>query len=92
MTDFKFGICTSFRDKEKLLQAKQAGAEYIEANFCDLSKADEEAINDFIANNILSNDSFVKKGSWETEKPNWSAIAMWWESSAEKKAFVKVAR
>ena len=49
MSDFKFGICTSFRDKEKLLLAKKAGAEYIEANFCDLSKADDEAIKDFIA-------------------------------------------
>lgn len=49
MSDFRFGICTSFRDKEKMLLAKKAGAEFIEANFCDLSKADDEAINDFLA-------------------------------------------
>lgn len=49
MSDFRFGICTSFRDKEKMLLAKKAGAEYIEVNFCDLSKADDETINDFIA-------------------------------------------
>lgn len=49
MSDFRFGICTSFRDKEKMLLAKKAGAEYIEANFCDLSKADNEILNDFIA-------------------------------------------
>ena len=49
MSDFRFGICTSFRDKERMLLAKKAGAEYIEANFCDLSKADDSEINDFIA-------------------------------------------
>ncbi len=49
MSDFRFGICTSFRDKEKMLLAKKAGAEYIEANFCDLSKADDEVIKDFIS-------------------------------------------
>lgn len=48
MSDFRFGICTSFRDKEKILLAKKAGAEYIEANFCDLSKANDEAINEFL--------------------------------------------
>ena len=49
MSEFRFGICTSFRDKEKMLLAKKAGAEYIEANFCDISKAEDEALNDFIA-------------------------------------------
>ncbi len=48
MSDFKFGICTSFRDTQRLLQAKAAGADYIETGFCDLSKATDEEINKFI--------------------------------------------
>ena len=49
MSGFRFGMCTSFRDKEKMLLAKKAGAEYIEINFCDLSKTDDLEISDFVA-------------------------------------------
>lgn len=48
MSEFKFGICTSFRDKEKLLLAKKAGAEYVEVGFGALSDGTDEEINEFI--------------------------------------------
>lgn len=48
MSDFKFGVCTSFKNHDRLLQAKLAGADYIEAGFADLASASESEIDEFV--------------------------------------------
>lgn len=47
MSEFIFGVCTSFTDKERLLKAKAAGAQYYEVGFGGLSKGTEEEIEEF---------------------------------------------
>lgn len=47
MSEFQFGICVSFKDRERLLQAKAAGAQYYEINFCGLSEATDEEVKEF---------------------------------------------
>lgn len=40
MSDFKFGVCIGYNDREKLIQAKDAGIDYFEFNFKAISNAD----------------------------------------------------
>ncbi len=91
MSDFRFGICTSFRDKERMLLAKKAGAEYIEANFCDLSKADDSEINDFIAFSkeeqlpcLTANCMFPGEIKLVGPEVDYSAIDEYLDNAAEK--------
>jgi len=48
MTDFKFGVCVKFRDREKLLSAKESGADYYELGFCDLASGSDDEVKEFI--------------------------------------------
>ncbi len=48
MSDFKFGVCLKFRDREKLIIAKESGADYYELGFCDLAKGTEDEVKSFI--------------------------------------------
>lgn len=95
MSDFRFGVCTSFRDKEKMLLAQKAGAEYIEVNFCDLSKADDETVNDLVtfskAENLpclTANCMFPGELKLVGPEVNYSAIDEYLDKAAEK--FAKV--
>ncbi len=47
MSEFIFGVCTGFDDKDRLLKAKAAGAQYYEVSFGGLSKATEDEIKEF---------------------------------------------
>lgn len=48
MSEFKFGVCTSYKDQNRIMQAKTAGADYIEIGFCDFSNGSEEQTGSFI--------------------------------------------
>ncbi len=48
MSNFKFGVCLKFRDREKLLVAKEAGVDYYELGFCDLANGTEDEVKSFI--------------------------------------------
>ncbi|MBQ3498696.1 MAG: sugar phosphate isomerase/epimerase [Clostridia bacterium] len=41
MSDFKFGVCLGYNDREKIIQAKEAGIDYFEFNYNAISKADK---------------------------------------------------
>ncbi len=44
MSDFKFGVCLGYNDREKLQQAKDAGIDYFEFNFNAISNAENSQI------------------------------------------------
>lgn len=46
MSDFKFGVCLGYNDREKLLQAKEAGIDYFEFNFNALSQAEKSQLDE----------------------------------------------
>ena len=48
MSDFKLGVCVKFRDREKIVQAKESGADYFELGFSDLSNGTDEQVKEFI--------------------------------------------
>ena len=48
MSDFKFGVCVKFRDRDRLLKAKSSGAEFYELGFSDLSTGTTDEVKDFI--------------------------------------------
>lgn len=48
MSEFKFGVCLNFRDREKLLIAKDSGADFYELGFGNLASGSEEDIKEFI--------------------------------------------
>lgn len=49
MSDFRFGVCISFKDKERLLLAKEAGADFYEIRFASLAEASEDDVDEFSA-------------------------------------------
>ena len=46
MSDFKFGVCLGYNDREKLMQAKDAGIDYYEFNFNALSQAESSQLDE----------------------------------------------
>ena len=57
MSEFMFGVCLGFRDKEKMLQAKKAGIQYMEFGFSSLESAEESEINEI--KSFLSDEKIV---------------------------------
>lgn len=47
MSEFLFGVCISFKDRTRLLEAKAAGAQYYEINFTGLSEATDSEVDEF---------------------------------------------
>lgn len=48
MTDFKFGVCLNFKDREKIMIAKESGADYFELGFSSLANTAEDDVKSFI--------------------------------------------
>lgn len=46
MSDFKFGVCLGYNNREKLIQAKEAGIDYFEFNFNAVSKAETSQLDE----------------------------------------------
>lgn len=46
MSDFKFGVCLGFRDKERMLLAKKAGIDYYEFGFSSFADAEENELKE----------------------------------------------
>ena len=46
MSDFKFGVCMGFDDRERLVYAKNAGLDYFEFNFNAISRAEDAQLDD----------------------------------------------
>jgi len=46
MSDFKFGVCMGFNDREKLICAKNAGLDYFEFNFRTISDTHTSELDD----------------------------------------------
>lgn len=48
MSNFKFGVCLKFKDREKLIAAKEAGVDYYELGFGDLANGTDDEVKSFI--------------------------------------------
>ena len=46
MSDFKFGVCLGHNEREKMLQAKEAGVDYFEFNFSAVYKAEKSELSE----------------------------------------------
>ncbi len=46
MSDFIFGVCVDFKNKEKLLQAKEAGIDYYEFGFGSIATSSQDDIDE----------------------------------------------
>ena len=47
MSDMRFGICMSYRDRQRQLEGKQAGADYCEPSFRELAVDNNDSINQY---------------------------------------------
>lgn len=47
MSGYKFGVCSGFRDHQKLTEAKNSGADYFEHGFADLAGASDDEIETY---------------------------------------------
>lgn len=95
MSDFKFGVCLGYNDREKLLQAKEAGIDYFEFNYNAVSKADYtqlDELNGFIKE--LDVPCYVANGMFPGEMklvgPNvdYAQIDEYLDNASEKLRFI----